>query len=595
MGKTFFCKIACIVIVSLSLFSCNKDGVRLGVRMHGFGGGKVYMDSYSPKWHVGDMIRVNESEADLRHSTEGDYLEVAVADAYRAVYPAENVFVSQDGSWGMKIPHQQPYKTDADGKQIVEAPLGAYLDSRTGTLQFVPMGALLKINITNNTGRSPLRLEELVLKSNNRALWGNAQIDLSADNSRYTITDPFEEGKNDNLELSYYGPEHPYNLGLEIPGGETISLYMYIPAVVDTRFTVIVYAYDNDHRYSYFKSQNHYGSMPVRGLADVDVELNEDNEVILPSDPDGRLPGVFRVGDNKYVRFSKGNLQFLINNETHAVASGPAQRGYWRFAKEQYIFYGGLNVDVHEGFDNWFDMYAWGTSGYHDNNDLPDMHNAPWSNCFDNHGGPVNTFRYGPSTNMTDMNLEGTSANYDWGVFNAISDGGNTPGQWRTLSRVEWTNLMTYSTRALATINISSTQSVRGLIILPQGEAVPGFASSAIVAPAYSNDANWVIDRTQENNPIVARDDFWSQHTYTLAEWQAMEKEHNAVFLPAVGYRSPEGHVSTGGFYWTTTHGSESSSYVFRFGSGTNNLHSLYRCRGRGVRLVQDVPGPSAK
>ncbi|MBQ0016978.1 MAG: hypothetical protein KBT04_08355, partial [Bacteroidales bacterium] len=46
-----------------------------------------------------------------------------------------------------------------------------------------------------------------------------------------------------------------------------------------------------------------------------------------------------------------------------------------------------------------------------------------WNNC--NYTG------FGPSINQVDTNLTGTSANYDWGVYNVISNGGNVVGRWR--------------------------------------------------------------------------------------------------------------------------------------------------------------------
>lgn len=39
---------------------------------------------------------------------------------------------------------------------------------------------------------------------------------------------------------------------------------------------------------------------------------------------------------------------------------------------------------------------------------------------------------------MPSPNLTGLSANYDWGVYNPIINGGNILNTWRTLSKDEW-------------------------------------------------------------------------------------------------------------------------------------------------------------
>lgn len=70
----------------------------------------------------------------------------------------------------------------------------------------------------------------------------------------------------------------------------------------------------------------------------------------LPDDPP--LDGVFSVGEEKTVRFSKGNLQYYVNSRT------------WRFAPWQNHSSLTGNIDaIHGNPDYVQDLFSWGTSG----------------------------------------------------------------------------------------------------------------------------------------------------------------------------------------------------------------------------------------
>lgn len=150
----------------------------------------------------------------------------------------------------------------------------------------------------------------------------------------------------------------------------------------------------------------------------VGISVNIDTPV-----PEGATPGVFTINaDGDLAFFSKGNLQYI----------GSASNPYWKFANNQWDILGtstGQNSNNHN-VDR--DLFGWGTSGWNNGNGyyMPYETEVGWYRY--NYG-------YGP-TDGTNYNydLTGTYANADWGVYNAISNGGNTAGQWRTLSRAEW-------------------------------------------------------------------------------------------------------------------------------------------------------------
>ena len=118
--------------------------------------------------------------------------------------------------------------------------------------------------------------------------------------------------------------------------------------------------------------------------------------------PTGAINDKFTINDNgDQVYFSQGNLQYQASTDT------------WKFAESQYDYIGDANSNISSSYDGWIDLFGWGTSGYHDANDPYNVNYQPWSSSDSELNNDYNTYGYGPSTNMPDMNLTGTSANYD--------------------------------------------------------------------------------------------------------------------------------------------------------------------------------------
>lgn len=147
-----------------------------------------------------------------------------------------------------------------------------------------------------------------------------------------------------------------------------------------------------------FYVSKHDGTNVAYQIADVD-------SIWFPSvGGDGVLPGAFSVSATKKVNFSQGNLQYQASTKT------------WRFAENQYDMIGAANSNISSTYNGWIDLFGWGTSGY--NNKYPYMTSTTNAD-------------YGDGNN----DIAGT--NYDWGVYNAISNGGNAKGLWRTLTTAE--------------------------------------------------------------------------------------------------------------------------------------------------------------
>jgi len=271
----------------------------------------------------------------------------------------------------------------------------------------------------------------------------------------------------------------------------------------------------------------------------------------------------FSVSATKQVYFSQGNLQYQGSTST------------WRFAEHQYdvvpkdklIF-----TLINSTYEEWIDLFGWGSSGY--NGVYP--YTRDYSATY---GGDTlqNKLR------ISDMTT-GDNANYDWGVYNAISNGGNQPGLWRTLTKDEWLYLINTrdsSLRVCAKIkeNADSTATLAGVILLPDDWTAPSDVTlAATPTGGYNNN------------------------TLTYAEWEKLEAA-GAVFLPALGYqadanefysRGDDANNSAAYFeYWSATGTSDDSGKycVQTYNSGYS--FDQYQTNGANhyipVRLVQDV------
>ena len=286
------------------------------------------------------------------------------------------------------------------------------------------------------------------------------------------------------------------------------------------------------------------------------------------------LTGLFSVSDSLQVMFSPGNLQYTTCG-THAVAGGGTAQGTWRFAAHQWDTIGVANANISSTYIGWIDFFGWATSGWNNTgNDPFAIHYMPYStNWSFTYVDSSNCYGFGPSNTMPDINLVGTSANYDWGVYNAISNGGNTPGLWRTLSSSEWYYLICQRQNAAAKCGFGTIDSIFGMIFLPDNWTLPSGIS-------FVPGSGWnVVSYVNE---------------YSISDWTLMEA-NGAVFLPASGSRMNPviQEVNEQVFYWTTTRMAE-GCYVgiinIRKNQGGGQCfpgYSFGKC-GHCVRLVQD-------
>ena len=258
--------------------------------------------------------------------------------------------------------------------------------------------------------------------------------------------------------------------------------------------------------------------------------------------------------------FSKGNLQYI----------GSVSTPYWKFADNQWEILGTTTGQNSTSQNVDRDLFGWGTSGYHDPNDPYNIHYQPWSSyTIGSESNQYNDFGYGPSINMPSPNLTESSANYDWGMYNSISNGGNVPNLWRTMSQEEWMYVInTRNTISGIRYAKAIVNEVNGVIILPD---------------------DWVQSNFSLNNANMAGASY-NSNIITALEWENLFESNGAILLPAAGCRVGSSvDVRAFGIYYTSSYYNSSISYQLWFSESVlYNATQYGRCNACSVRLVQN-------
>ena len=170
------------------------------------------------------------------------------------------------------------------------------------------------------------------------------------------------------------------------------------------------------------------------------------------------------------------------------------------------------------------------------------------------------------------VDLTGDYALADWGVHNAIRNGGNQPGQWRTLTISEW--VYVFNTRpTTSTIRYAKAvvNNIKGVILLPDDW------NTSYHTLNFPNDGS----RPCTSNVISA------------ADWANKLEANGAIFLPAAGNRTND-HYASGvnrwGSYWAATQPNAYNGHAIDFKDDELRPQTSYgRHAGYSVRLVKDV------
>ena len=240
--------------------------------------------------------------------------------------------------------------------------------------------------------------------------------------------------------------------------------------------------------------------------------------------PPGAINGLFTINANgDQVYFSQGNLQYQPSTNT------------WNFAENQYEYVGNGNANISPTYNGWIDLFGWGTGN-----------------------NPTNS-----SSGYNDY-----SSFREWGD-NAISNGGNQAGLWRTLTKEEWHYILnqrvTPSGKRYAKAQVDG---VNGVIVLPDN---------------WSNSTYNIYNAHDASNFTN-----YTDNVFTVSEWIVLEQA-GAVFLPAAGnrYQSSVGNLNSNGYYWSASYYDTFNAYGMTFAAaGLISMYQSHRQNGYSVRLV---------
>ena len=544
--KKSFMILAVLAMSALAMVSCKKDKdtdngekITIYATMDSpkAGGERTHLgpttNNFTPTyWSTNDEVAVfSGSQMKEFKLTGGENTPDATfageaptaKSAYCAFYPysgPNNLSATQSGSTytvTYALPYCQTYRAPVNGNPTFDdqyCPMIAY--STDGqNYQFKNMMGVLKLDL-KGTGT----VSYIVLKDNNTnaKLHGTATVSVSAPGATPSLTSAsFTDGRND-LKLTC-------GTGVELNENTATSFYFVVPVgTLGTKGFIIDVYNANDEYYRIDKS-NISGNIIQRAIIST---LAVDNVEVPEVTPTGALSGKFSVAEGKQVYFSQGNLQYVKNENK------------WQFATTQYETVETDDQDVGENYanQNVVSLFGWGTSGKNQESDLNYINYQPWATAAENIvSEDYNVYGYGPSNNVSPDYLS-VDAGSDWGA-NAISNGGNLPKLWRTLTKDEWTYLV-------------DTRKING---------ETGYGHTYIDATV--NDVFGVI---------IFHDDYDGSTTGLTSI------PEGCLFLPAAGERYGKGaqEVGMSGTYWS----SSPTDYT-----GTATLLSFMGMPGFFVRL----------
>lgn len=581
------------IMAGLMMTACVKEsaneqmGLPEGAMMlttEGFQGHntKTSVSGTSVQW-VGDgteKVYLNGNEYTVGIAGGNAYVNASSADKTGETYGytgLEGTPTWTSGNKTLSVTVPAEYTSSySGGRQVIALPMVAYKDATADKIEFKHVTAAVKVRVKNTTNYI-LELDKVVVSSSSLQLSGSRNVTLSTTTvAEQAAGDPAADDKSVTVNFAENTYVNPFNdndaniVEVQVP---------ILPVDASSDLTIQVYAHvagtpakANTYLYSHAASNV---ALDRNIMITAGVNVGGSNTTV-------NLKGLFSVSGTKQVFFSKGNLQWTSTG-THAVAGDGTAAGTWRFAEHQYDYvgdassYGNVYVNavkssntlIASDYTGWIDLFGWGTSGYDSKN-------------------PYMTSTTNSSYGNGDANdIAGT--NYDWGVYNAISNGGNVAGKWRTMTggneSEEWhyvlvtrsnttTNLPAGSNNGTANFVRATVNGVTGEILFPdnyvQPDGVTVTGSSPTYNGAYSSFAAFTVD---------------------VDNWEKMENA-GAIFIPVTGYRTSTSYTGAYLNYWTSTHYTASGKTYRAYYANQNGVKSYTyseRSQGYAVRLVMNA------
>ncbi|MBP3763712.1 MAG: hypothetical protein J6I49_07540 [Bacteroidales bacterium] len=556
-------------------------------------GAKTSVSGTSVQWVVGDAVslyRINlrgtngpQLQQETRTVQNGSSVNysASTSDVY-GVYPA-NCDLSNYTSANTSLPSTYKVKlpstytsTYRDGRQVIGLPMIGYAPmGSSATMQFRHLTAAVLVRVKNCTSRE-LTLQNVSVQCHTQRLCADDGISVTMDGDMPTINPESYTSMGNDVstvtvnfdETATVAPGEIIDVQVPIRpiGAAELSITVKGSAPAQQGTLVDEFSYTFSHKTSSV-------ALGRNVMLTARIRLDPTSQYVAS-------PGTFSVSPTKAVYFSQGNLQYQPST------------GTWRFATNQYDYCGssttgdginrgnvadGDNSQLSPTYSGWIDLFYFGTSGYGTDVEC----DYPYSY------GTIATDDYyhadrpqpGPNLNAYeitsdfDLGTSGEYSHYDWGVHNAISNGGGQAGLWRTLTANEWRYLIQRDGKAgLARVSGKGP----GLVLLPDKWENP------VSCPSF--------------NPGVTYNDYYTKNTYTAEQWADMEAA-GAVLLSGPGMRlngSNYYYSYETGYYWSSTFvgNNGGNTYALHFDEGSMAeiaIRNYSRHMGFSVRLVCDA------
>lgn len=614
-------RIIYIIALVLAFAACQKDNAVVDfsadIADYGDNGSKVHLEGrtegegenavtkYWANWDNQDKVWINgvpknitvtPQEVDGSTKNIAAISSVAVnVNGYYAVYPADNIVTpdprttidptSYSGGYPtILLPQVQIFdKVTVNGQtyQKINAPMAAYCDynedGRGHSLLFRNLCSLVEVNVPSGTEVAYINVTSDVY------LWGNATITGGSNPSlNMTTTTPATDYYSSNktvtldcttngLEGSHTSTNNSINGAYGAQGETSVNkFYVVIPAGSYSTIKVDVYVFTGG--YTTNSTMNRTIGLYTRSVSRTNpilknniyaVSFISDNLITENIDPypyPGLGTGEFTVAKNgnivKKVRISLGNLQYQ------------ASTGLWRFAENQWDYRGnnaGNTTETNrDSQSDWIDLFGYGTSGKGNPSYAPTLYQ--------------NSGQYGPNSGD---DISGTV--YDWGT-NEISNGGNQPNKWRTLTREEWQYLtdannsrsnLRHGKQGFVRLYLSNGSFVRGMMFVPDNY------------PYTDHTLTWSYNERKD---------------ITWNDWSNYFSKRGCIFIPSAGQRYGlsvtfgENSTEQCGYYWSSSSNGSNYAYMYKmkYYASTESAdqvqcQSFERKYGLSVRLVRDV------
>ena len=536
------------------LAACNKESNQAGIpegavmlTTEGYiaHSTKTAVNDKSVVWLSGDQVKLNASTCSVSLSGSKAYIASGVpsADPIYGYYPATlTVGTPMSDATTISLPSSYTCSYDGDGNQTIPLPMVAKVTGASpSTIEFKHLTSAVKVVLKNSTD-ALLTLDSVIVSSSTLQLCGERDVTIGVGSVSVAEQPVSIEDSAKRVKINFAASTYINRYASDADLVE-VQVPFWPVAATASDFTIQVYAHvtgtpakANTYVFS------HSASNPTllrNQLMTAQVEIGGSHTTAYRK-------GVFTVGSNATdkVYFSQGNLQYKASTNT------------WRFAENQSDYIGNAAGNTAPSSDqaNWIDLFGWGTSGYNGKN-------------------PYMTSDTNSDYGDGDNNIAGT--NYDWGVHNIISNGGNAVNQWRTLTKDEWNYLLNTRSETYRYAKCKMSNSTYGLIIFPDGFN-PTTVGVSVNSPNTTNA-------------------LFTSNAISNANWLKMEAA-GCVFLPAAGIRTPSpitvSSVNTVGYYWSSSYYSgvkNNAHYEVFSASEVRPTGNGERSKGCSVRLVKNA------